>query len=348
MTTTTPAIALGVGFTNACDLSCQHCYRATGEDRLRLADVIAAVDALPVRAVNFGTGENGLHPEFAALVRTLVDRDVAVTMTTNGHSAAVLPAELLSRFRDVELSIDHPTREEHDAARSAGNWDLIEAQMNRCRDLGVATTIVSVLMRTNAHRMAELARLAASRGAALRVNVYQAVHGDELAPTYEQFWDAWRDLFDEADLLTCGEPIVRAVLGIPRTDGAGCGRSTVRLTPRGAVLPCVYGPDGGLDLADLVRRGVGILDDPSFRVLASVPTVCRSCPEVATCGGGCASRRALAGGLDRPDEYCPFVREQTVTLPARHANGRAMPKAASACTTIVRGARSLAVTARSE
>ena len=341
MTTTTQTIALGVGFTNACDLSCQHCYRATGEDRLRLADVLAAVDALPVRAVNFGTGENGLHPEFATLVRRLLARDVAVTMTTNGHSAAVLPDELLACFRDVELSIDHPTREEHDVARSAGNWDLIEAQMRRCRDLGVPTTIVAVLMRTNAHRMPELARLAASRGAALRINVYQAVNGDESAPSYEQFWDAWRALLGEADLLTCGEPIVRAVLGMPRPEGAGCGRGTVRLTPRGAVLPCVYGPDGGLDLADLQRRGVGILDDPSFRVLASVPTVCRSCPQVETCGGGCASRRALGGGLDRPDEYCPFVRGQVVDLPARHVTARAMPKAASACTTIVRGARSL-------
>jgi radical SAM protein with 4Fe4S-binding SPASM domain len=327
--------ALGVGFTNACNLSCGHCYRPSGVDQLRAKEVLRAVDAVPTRAVNFGTGENGLHPEFPALVAQLLERGIRVTMTTNGLSAAVLPDALLARFCDVELSIDFPTREGHDAAREAGNWDLVEAQMERCARLGVPTAIVAVLMRPNARDMPELAGLAASRGAALRVNVYQPVNDEALAPSFEEFWEAWRALLEVADLSACSEPIVRAVLGLPASP-AGCGAQTIRLSPRGRIVPCVYAPAGGLALCQLEELGAAVVDHPSFRALRRVPEVCRSCPHLETCGGGCPSRRRLRGGLDRPDEYCPFVRGARVQIAARLQSGRDMPKASSACTTILR------------
>jgi radical SAM protein with 4Fe4S-binding SPASM domain len=330
--------ALGVGLTNACNLGCKHCYRAVGSDQLDVSEVLRAVEALPTRAVNFGTGESGLHPEFARLVRELLDRGIAVTMTTNGLSAEALDDRTLARLRDVEFSVDYPTEAEHDAARGPGNWKLIEAQMERCRALGVSATLVSVLMSTNWHLLPELARLAASRGAYLRVNVYQAVRGDRFAPSYDEFWGGWRALLGEAKLVVCGEPIVRAVLGIERAPGAGCGVETVRITPRGAVVPCVYGGDQTLGVEDLVRLGAGVVDEETFRALRGVPDACRACPAVATCAGGCPSRRILRGGLDRPDEYCPFVRGEAITLPLERApEVRDMPKAASACTTIVRG-----------
>ncbi len=329
--------ALGVGLTNACNLSCAHCYRATGTDALAAADVLRAVDAIPTRAVNFGTGENGLHPEFAGLVETLALRGVAVTMTTNGHSAAVLPDAVLARFSDVEMSIDYPSREAHDAARGAGNWDLIEQQMARCTRLGVPVTIASVLMRDNCRALPDLARLAGSRGAFLRVNVFQAVRGSAMTPSFDEFWGAWRALFDVADLVASGEPIVRAMLGVPRAPGAGCGVETVRITPRGAVVPCVYGADDALALDDLERLGAAVVDEPQFRGLDLVPDECKACPHLETCRGGCPSRRTLRGDLNRGDEYCPILRGRDVALSATPVSlGRALPKASSACTTIVR------------
>ena len=56
--------SVGVGLTNACDLACAHCYRDTARiDQLTLHQVTAVCDALPVRSINLGTGENGLHPD---------------------------------------------------------------------------------------------------------------------------------------------------------------------------------------------------------------------------------------------------------------------------------------------
>ena len=59
------AFALGLGLTNECNLACAFCYRDTSRvDRLTLEQVRAVMARIPVRSVNLGTGENGLHPEF--------------------------------------------------------------------------------------------------------------------------------------------------------------------------------------------------------------------------------------------------------------------------------------------
>jgi radical SAM protein with 4Fe4S-binding SPASM domain len=333
----TVRFALGVGLTNACNLRCTHCYRSLGEDALDVDEVVGVAEALGAHAVNFGTGENGLHPGFARAIEELAKRGIAIAMTTNGYSAKVLSDEVLASMCEVEFSIDYPDRATHDAARGAGNWDLIEEQMTRCARLGVNTTIISVLMSKNAKALPALARLAASRGALLRVNVYQAVNDRMLAPSYSQFWGAWRDLFATADLVTCGEPILRAVLGLPAAPGSGCGARTVRITPRGAVVPCVYGADEELRIADLRRIGERILDHETFKRLRVVPEPCTKCPHLETCRGGCASRRVLRGSLDRADEYCPIVRGDRTPLEVQFADvTRATPKAASACTTIVK------------
>jgi radical SAM protein with 4Fe4S-binding SPASM domain len=331
------SFALGIGLTNACNLACEHCYRNTGNDELSKEQVLSAVSAVPTRSVNFGTGENGLHAQFPDIVDTLVARGIGVTMTTNGHSAMVLSDAVLAKFRDVEFSIDYPTQEAHNHARGAGNWELIEAQMQRCKRLGVSATITSVIMKSNVTAMPALLALAASRDAFLRVNVYQAVRGDVYSLSYDEFWQAFSLLFEYGELVTCGEPIVRAVLGLPRTAGSGCGVETIRVTPRATVLPCVYGGVETLSLADLVDRGAAIVQSPQFAEPA-IPAACMSCPQKESCRGGCGSRRALRGDVSEADTYCPILRGKTVKLPLfQSGETRVLPKASSACTTIFRG-----------
>jgi len=91
-------------------------------------------------------------------------------------------------FRDVEFSIDYPSREVHDQARGAATWDLVLEQVERCARLGVATTLISVLMATNVQAMPALLELAGIRGAFLRINVYQAVRRDMFVLSFDQFW----------------------------------------------------------------------------------------------------------------------------------------------------------------
>jgi radical SAM protein with 4Fe4S-binding SPASM domain len=329
-------LSLGLGLTSACNLSCSFCYRdPTRDDRLSLEQVKAVLAALPVRAVNLGTGENGMHPEFPRLLDWLSSQDVKLTITSNGHSAAVLADEQLRRFHDVELSLDHPTEAAQDSQRGPGNWRLLLQQAERCVRLGVPVTFIAVMMRANHLALADVARVAARFGAPLRVNVYQPVRSDAFALSYAEYWDGFERLFDACDAITLGEPLVRAMAGWPPRTG-GCGAATVRVTPRGTVQPCVYWPGAGAPLATLLERGAGVLETEPFREARRLPAACAGCPVGDACGGGCAGRRALAKvGRDDPDPYCPVVRGEARRLVVRRAAGRDLPKAESACTTIV-------------
>jgi len=92
-------IALGLGLTNECNLACAFCYRdPTRTDRLSLDQVKAVMERLPVRSVNLGTGENGMHPDFKAILAYLRTKSVKLTITSNGHSVAVLEDNELSAF----------------------------------------------------------------------------------------------------------------------------------------------------------------------------------------------------------------------------------------------------------
>src|SRR6201993_5000963 len=267
-------LALGLGLTNECNLACAFCYRdPTRADRLSLDQVKAVMERLPVRSVNLGTGENGMHPDFKTILAYLRTKPVKLTITSNGHSVAVLEDDELRAFHDIEFSLDYATQADQDAQRGHGNWELIHQQAERCLRLRIPVTIVAVMMKSNYLRLADVARVAKRFDAPLRVNVYQAVRSDIYALSYEEYWEGFRRLFEETDVIAIGEPLVRAMVGLPRLQG-GCGVSTVRVTPRGTTQPCVYWPGSGEPLSELTDAGVNILRSTPFEQARTLPQAC--------------------------------------------------------------------------
>ncbi len=329
--------SIGLGLTNECNLSCAFCYRDPNRvDRLSIEQVRAVMERMPVRSVNLGTGENGLHPEFKAMVDYLREQPIKLTMTSNGFSVACLSDADLAAFKDIEFSLDYPTEAEQDKQRGPGNWKLLQEQAARCRQLGVPVTFIAVMMQTNFERLADIADIAKRFDAPLRINVYQAVQTDTFALTYEQYWTGFEMLFARTDVIAIGEPLVRAMAGMPPRTG-GCGVATVRVTPRATVQPCVYWPGTGEPLDVLLDVGPDVVASEPFVAARSLPAACEPCAHVAACRGGCAGRRRLLGALDAPDPYCPVIRSDTRKLAIRMAKAREMPKLESACTTIVMG-----------
>jgi radical SAM protein with 4Fe4S-binding SPASM domain len=328
-------ISLGLGLTNECNLSCAFCYRdPTRADRLSLDQVRAVMERLPVRSVNLGTGENGMHPDFSAMLAYLRTQPVKLTITSNGHSVAVLEDDELRGFHDIEFSLDYPTQGEQDGQRGPGNWALIHQQADRCLSLGVPVTIIAVMMKANYLCLADVARVAKQFDAPLRINVYQAVRSDIYALSYEEYWEGFRRLFAETDVIAIGEPLVRAMVGFPPLRG-GCGVSTVRVTPRATTQPCVYWPGSGEPLADLISAGPGILSSAPFEQARTLPQFCDPCEFRNTCHGGCAGRRRLQDALLQPDSYCPIIRGERPSMEVRMAANRDLPKLRSSCTTVV-------------
>ena len=328
-------ISLGLGLTNECNLSCAFCYRDPSRtDRLTLEQVKSVMERLPVHSVNLGTGENGMHPDFRAILAYLRTKPVKLTITSNGHSVVVLEDSELRAFHDIEFSLDYPTQIEQDTQRGPGNWTLVHEQAARCVKLGVPVTIIAVMMKSNYLRLAEVALVAKNFNAPLRVNVYQAVRSDVYALSYEEYWEGFRRLFAETDVIAIGEPLVRAIAGLPPLRG-GCGVSTVRVTPRATTQPCVYWPGTGAPLPHLISLGVEILNSQPFEQARTLPETCQACEFRDSCHGGCAGRRRLQGALAQPDYYCPIIRAERPRLEIRMAANRDLPKLNSSCTTVV-------------
>jgi radical SAM protein with 4Fe4S-binding SPASM domain len=324
--------SLGIGLTNECNLRCPHCYRPDMVvERLTLPDVQRVCERIPLRSVNLGVGENGVHPDYHAILEYLWARGIKTSITSNSLSIGALGDDAVKRFHDVEFSLDFPTEREHDGFRGPGNWRAVMAALDRCVNLGVAVTITAVMMRINYAALPQLARVAAAFGACLRVNVYQPSKTERFTLAYEEFWEGFRRLFGSTRLVATTEPVLAAALELPEFAGPGCGRSTVRVAPDGRVLPCTYWPASRLTLADLERLGEQVVETAEFVSARSVPRVCAGCP----CQGGCAGRRALGGRLDAPDPYCPFARGRRVAIDWERATGADLPKVASVCTTVV-------------
>jgi radical SAM protein with 4Fe4S-binding SPASM domain len=328
-------ISLGLGLTNECNLACAFCYRDPSRtDRLSLEQVKSVMKRLPVRSVNLGTGENGMHPDFRTILAYLRSQPVKLTITSNGHSVAVLEDSELRAFHDIEFSLDYPNKAEQDQQRGPGNWTLIHEQAARCVELGVPVTVVAVMMKSNYLRLADVARVAKQFCAPLRVNVYQAVRSDTYALSYQEYWEGFQRLFAETDVIAIGEPLVRAMAGLPPLRG-GCGISTVRVTPRATTQPCVYWAGSGEPLSELISMGTDVVNSPPFEQARTIPDACQPCQFRDTCHGGCAGRRRLQGALLQPDYYCPIIRGERPRLDVRMAADRDLPKLSSSCTTVV-------------
>ena len=69
-------------------------------------------------SVNLGTGENGMHPDFKGILAYLQTKPISFTITSNGHSVAVLGDDDLRAFHDIEFSLDYATQ--NDGTHNAG------------------------------------------------------------------------------------------------------------------------------------------------------------------------------------------------------------------------------------
>jgi MoaA/NifB/PqqE/SkfB family radical SAM enzyme len=326
--------SVGIGLTNDCNLHCAHCYRDTDRiDHISLAQIQHICQAIPVDAMGMGTGENALNPEFASIVRYLHERNIKLSIASNGYSLTTIPDDVLRAFHDVEVSIDFATEAEQDAFRGAGNWTLVHQAIERCHKLGIEVSILATLMRNNYRQMDKLVLLARHNGTNLRVNAYQAVKTDAYRLTYEEFWEGYRRLFAEGLVVSCSEPVVRAVMGLNDVKSP-CGRHSIRFNPRGQIIPCVYWPVGSRAvpyIADLAYMGEAVLESDAFRAARQTPPSAARCP----CQGGCTSRRALNRNLDAHDDYCPWARGDTIELVWRPAPAKSLMRTGNVCTTVV-------------
>jgi len=331
-------VSLGIGLTSDCNLSCAHCYR--DQDRvynLTLTDIQKVCESLDISSIGFGTGENGLNPEYFDILEYLHAKKIKLTLASNGYTLSITSDEILNCFGDVEFSVDFPDQKRQDEFRGEGNWKTVMDSIARCRRLGIRVSMLAVLMNLNYDELGSIAELAGSLGADFRVNVYQPMYTDEFMPSFGQYWKAFEALFGRSELISVTEPLVNTFMGLNGLNGTPCGGRSMRITPDRLLKPCVYWPNSDLTIEDLVEKKEAVFQSSLFKQTHKIPQFCLECEHVHNCGGGCAARRILRGRFEKPDEYCPIFKGKPIKLKARISAAAKPLRTGSICTTIVRG-----------
>jgi mycofactocin biosynthetic radical S-adenosylmethionine protein MftC len=348
-------ICLTWELTWACNLACVHCLSSSGRrdpDELTTVEAIALIDdlaAMQVFYVNLGGGEPTIRRDFFSLLEHAVDRRVGVKFSTNGTRIDRARARRLASmdYVDVQVSIDGATASVNDAIRGAGSFDAALAAMGELSDAGFGRFKVSVVVtRANAGELDELAAIAATYGAQLRLTRLRpsgrgVATWDELRPTAAQNRDLYHWLRDHPDTLTGDSFFHLSALGDP-LDGlnlCGAGRVVCLVDPIGDVYACPFAIHEQF-FAGSVRGEGGFAsvwrDSALFTSLRAPGSAgaCASCGSWDACRGGCMAAKFFTGlPLDGPDPDCvhghgAVASPQAVRLASRPHHDHTKPVAA--------------------
>jgi len=329
--------SVGIGLTNDCNLNCGHCYRDKNQiSNITLEQIKILCETLPIKAIGLGTGENILNPEFYKILDFLSTQKINLSIASNGLTLTSIPEKYLKLFHDVEVSIDFPTKKGQDDFRGNGNWNLVHKAIDRCKNKKIMLSILTTMMSINYEKMDQMIDLARSHDVNLRVCVYQSVNSNKYHLRYGEFWEGFRLLLGASKLLSCSEPVVRAILRLGDVYSP-CGYKSIRINPRGQIIPCVYWniceESHQIPLIkDLTTLKEKVFDTYQFDIARQIPSVAADCP----CQGGCASRRIIKGDLNSHDEYCPWCRGDQIDLEWQAGPSINLVRINNNCTTIVR------------
>ncbi len=297
MNTDDSITSIGIGLTNLCNLKCPHCYsRPMSKQSISPEDILYVLEMYPnVKQVNFGTGESILNNDFEKIIDIFIAKGIEMSLTTNGFTLEKISAERIKCFKDIDVSLDFPDEKLHDKWRGvSGTFKSAIEGIQKCKVLGVDVSIALCLMNNNYVYIGEFKKLIDELDTFLRINLYKPISTMEYLLSYEEFWEAIKQISENFNLISNSEPIL-SIITNDNMSGSACGNS-VRIHPNLVPSGCVY------------INGSTLSVDEFRKQKENVPDFCNSCKYVLTCRGGCLGRRYLTNGVNSPDIYCPIIK----------------------------------------
>lgn len=323
--------------TQACDLSCAHCYDRTEMRAMRWPDCARVLDQFDSfcrereveGSVALSGGNPFLHPRFFEIYRAIVERGYGIGLLANP-----VEPDFLDRLVEIrkpayyQVSLEG-LEAENDRIRGPGSFQDVLAFLPRLEERGIRSVVMLTLTKRNLGELIPLARLLRGRAKRFTYNrLVQVGRGAALAtPSKEDYgelaihWVAEQQkdpsgLGLKDNLLN----IVQRAIGQPLAGGCtgfGCGAAFnfVAVLPNGDVHACRKFPS---PLGNLLREPLSALyDGEAARRYRRGCSACDGCPIRLRCGGCLAV--ASAAGLDPFTERDPmcFVDDLPVVAPAR-------------------------------
>lgn len=160
--------------TQACNLSCVHCYQNARHkpdpDELTTDEKLDLIDQLGheyVPFLAFAGGEPLVTRDFWTILERCAKRGIHVTLATNG---TMLTPEICQRLKDVnvkyvEVSLDSLNPDEHDAFRGMkGAWARTVQGIRNSVAVGIRTGIATCFTRRTAHTVDDVVKFAIDLG----------------------------------------------------------------------------------------------------------------------------------------------------------------------------------------
>lgn len=327
--------------TNRCNLACPWCYNQLDSRRAApevpvdaVMDWLAAGHAVLEPDASFFLlgGEPTLCPErvMTAVRRGREAFGGELLMSTNGTRADAALLDCLAQARvTVQVSLDSPVAERHDAVRGSGVFAQALATIGQLQSRGIRTVLSMVLTREALSDMEPYFDLALQ----LKADEVRFIPWRRLGSAREQASDLRPDLmvsFDRLEQLLSRRPEIGRLLGRDffsvlltvcrhsrQRGSCGIGRRVLFVDADGSLYPCPNHVSAAWCCGHVSRT-------PLASLLATAPalqlaradyaleclTRCRSCAFRFWCAGDCRAEAAVCGGDARaPSPYCAALRE---------------------------------------
>jgi SynChlorMet cassette radical SAM/SPASM protein ScmF len=354
-----PLASYYVYLTGGCNLACRHCWLAptfqpnggTGGHLDYDLFALALEEGAPLGLshVKLTGGEPLLHPDFVRMVDLLKEKDLGLTIETNGTLLDISLARYLkdkSTLGYISVSLDGAEPETHDAFRGVkGSFERTCQAVRYLVEVGYRPQVIMSLHEGNLSEMEALVRLAESLGAgSVKFNLIQPSGRGELMTERGQVLDVRRLIelgkWVEGDLqkrtsirLHYSQPM--AFYGLQRLlnlDGYSCNIFNILgILHTGHLAMCgigtqvpelCYGMLGEDHVAD-VWASNSILIDLRKSLPADLEGICGECIFRDRCLGTCtAENYHLAGRLTAPYWFCRMADEAGLFPPSRRRSER--------------------------
>ncbi len=250
--------------TNACNLSCLHCYRDAGaraeeelstEEGLKLIDGIAGAG---FKIMIFSGGEPLMREDIHILTAHAAKRGLRPVFGTNGTLIGKREAAGLksSGAAAVGISLDSRDPSKHDRFRGcAGAWEKAVGGMAACRETGLPFQVHTTVMDWNYGEIEEITDFAVKSGAVAH-HVFFLVPAGRGAgieeeslreEKYESLLGRIMEKQKQVDIElkpTCAPQFMRIArqMGVATRFSRGClaGTAYCIISPVGNVQPCAY------------------------------------------------------------------------------------------------------------
>ena len=161
-----------ISITEECPNRCSHCALPNSGNKLRLSphtvqDLINQILEMGTTLVIFDGGEPALYPDLPELVRSVDDRAISTLFTSGAGFTAELALQLKEAgLYAVNVSLDSPVAEEHDAMRGREGVFLEAMQaVKNALQAGLLVDLYVVLRRENICHLQQFHDLAQCIGA---------------------------------------------------------------------------------------------------------------------------------------------------------------------------------------